>query len=474
MILQSQTQSLRPLTTAHLAQTMTLMALTAAELQQKIEAALASNPALELLEKRYCPTCRRPLSGSDPCPLCSQPQAQTDGEPIVYISAREDFYTPRGSACPEDTPAEEWAAEADDLPTYVLRQIAPELAPDDRLLAVHILTSLDDDGLLRTPLIEIARYHHVPVSRVESVQRLIQRAEPIGVGSLSPQQAMLVQLELLAETKPVPPLARQAIQQGMELLSRRLYAELGRLLAVPTAQARQIAEFISENLNPYPARAHWGDIHEAAEPPPDTYHIPDIVISRQDESEKTTLLIEVISPYAGRIRVNPLFREYLQQAPPEKVEQWQADLEQASLLVKCLQQRNHTMVRLMQRLAVIQRAFILHGDAHLAPCTRASLAEELGVHESTISRAVSGKAVQLPNGRIVPLARLFDRSLHIRTALRQIIEQEHKPYTDTQLAEMLHDQGYPVARRTVAKYRAMEGILPAHLRNRRPQATAHP
>ena len=134
-------------------------------------------------------------------------------------------------------------------------------------------------------------------------------------------------------------------------------------------------------------------------------------------------------------------------------------------MIKCLQQRDHTIVRLMQRLAILQREFILHGDAHLEPVTRASLATELEVHESTISRAVSSKSVQLPSGRIVPLGKFFDRSLHIRTALRQIIAQETKPLTDTQLAKILKNQGYPVARRTVAKYRAMEGILPAHLRH---------
>ena len=118
----------------------------------------------------------------------------------------------------------------------------------------------------------------------------------------------------------------------------------------------------------------------------------------------------------------------------------------------------------MQRLAVIQREFFLHGDAHLLPITRASLAKALDVHESTISRAVSGKAVQLHTGRIIPLAKLFDRSLHIRTALGLIIDQETKPLTDTQLAKLLKEKGFPVARRTVAKYRSMEGILPAHLR----------
>jgi RNA polymerase sigma-54 factor len=122
------------------------------------------------------------------------------------------------------------------------------------------------------------------------------------------------------------------------------------------------------------------------------------------------------------------------------------------------------MMRLSSRLAVLQREFILYGDECLKPLTRAILSTELQVHESTISRAVAGKSVQLPNGRIIPLARFFDRSLHIRTALKQIIEQEQAPLSDTELVVLLRRQGYAVARRTVAKYRAMEGILPSHLR----------
>jgi RNA polymerase sigma-54 factor len=118
----------------------------------------------------------------------------------------------------------------------------------------------------------------------------------------------------------------------------------------------------------------------------------------------------------------------------------------------------------MTRLAVLQKSFILHGDIHLEPLTRASLAIELQVHESTISRAVSSKTVQLPNGRIVPLSKFFDRSLNIRTVLKQIIEEESKPLSDNEIVDVLRCKGFNVARRTVAKYRAMEGILPSHLR----------
>ncbi|MCK5428369.1 MAG: hypothetical protein KAI94_02800, partial [Anaerolineales bacterium] len=454
MIIQSQRTAIRPLTTAHLAQTMTLMSLTADELRQKIEGELASNPALEVVEEHRCPNCHRTLSEGGPCPVCSRPQGLSLEEPVVFVSPREDFYTSKSKSISDELPDEEITAEVEDLPTFVMRQIAPELDPDDRLLAAHILTSLDEDGLLRLPLVEIARYHHVPISRIENVLALIQRAEPVGVGSSSPQDALLVQLKVLSETRPTPPLASKAIQEGMDLLSRHQYGELGRLLDVSINQAKKIAYFISENLNPYPARAHWGDIHQSAEPIHDVYHLPDIIISFLNNSPEPTLVVEIVAPLAGKLRVNPMFRSALPEAPADKSEQWKDDIERASLLIKCIQQRNHTIVRLMQRLAVIQREFILHGDACLAPITRASLAKVLDVHESTISRAVSGKALQLPSGRIIPLAKLFDRSLHIRTVLRQIIDQENKPLTDTQLAKRLKEKGFPVARRTVAKYRS--------------------
>ena len=249
----------------------------------------------------------------------------------------------------------------------------------------------------------------------------------------------------------------------MQLLARHSYQELGRLLKISAEEARLLTSFIIDNLNPYPARAYWGDIHLGIAPKR-SFQQPDIIISLLHQRADSPLVIEVISPYAGRLQINPLFREALSDAPANKLEQWQADLDNASLLVKCLQQRDHTLVRLMQRLANLQRQFILEGDASLQPLTRASLALELDVHESTISRAVSDKAVQLPNKRIISLSKFFDRSLHIRTALKQIVAEEHSPLSDTQLADRLNRQGFDVARRTVAKYRAIEGILPARLR----------
>jgi RNA polymerase sigma-54 factor len=301
---------------------------------------------------------------------------------------------------------------------------------------------------------------------VQTVLSLIQHAEPIGVGAHSPQEALLIQIEVLAESRPVPQLAEQTIREEMDNLSRRQYAEMARHLGITQLRAKEIAQFISNNLNPYPARSHWGDIHYGTGETPPMYVQPDAIISLLDERDpNSSLVIEVLTPYHGTLYINSLFRQAIHEVQPDQMERWKADLEHASLLIKCLQQRNNTMRRLMFTIAKRQRVFILRGDHYLIPMTRASLADELGVHESTISRAVAGKTIQVPNGQLVPLERFFDRSLHIRAALRQIINTEQYPLSDSQIMVKLKEQGYDVARRTIAKYRSMEDILPARLRH---------
>jgi RNA polymerase sigma-54 factor len=122
------------------------------------------------------------------------------------------------------------------------------------------------------------------------------------------------------------------------------------------------------------------------------------------------------------------------------------------------------MRKLMQLLVSQQVMFILEGARHLKPMTRAEIADQVGVHESTISRAVANKSVALPDGRIIPLAKFFDRSLSVRDRIKEIIRNETDPLTDDKIVVILKKDGVKIARRTVAKYRSIEGILPARLR----------
>jgi RNA polymerase sigma-54 factor len=460
---QYQSQSLKPIATAHLAQTMTLLSLNIKELQQQIENELASNPALEILDDRRCPNCNRHLPQKGFCPHCSFNNSNDVDGPIVFVSPPERSYASR-SYQQEDFLDNAYPVETEDLATYVLQQISTELGFEDRPIAAHLLSSLDEDGLLTCSLVEVAKYYHISLSKVEQVAKLIHKADPIGVGCSSPKEALLVQLEMLEATTPFPELTARAIEEGLELIGKNRYKDLAKILGTTTPIARKISNYISDNLNPFPARAHWGNTRHKAKEISSTYRQPDVVIHQQDNKDDNRLIIEVLYPISGTLRINPLFKQALKNLSSEQSNKWRAAIEQANLLVKCLAQRNHTLVRLMERLAVLQKEFILKGDAHLKPITRARIAKELEVHESTISRAVSGKTAQLPSKQIIPIARFFDRSLHIRTLIKDIIEKEVTPLSDSKISKILSEHDITVARRTVAKYRNMEGILPAHLR----------
>ena len=474
MLLQRPTTSIRPLTTAHLAQTMSLLVLNTIELRQKLEKELAQNPALELVEENRCPRCGKLLRRAQPCPVCFNPARATPEQPLVYVSTRSEFYTPRNQGGTTSSWQEEdgdeasgdWKAAGVTLAEHVLRQIASELSVSERPIAAHFLTSLDEDGLLTITPVEVARLCRTSLSAVRRVQHLIQRADPPGIGSGTPQEAMLAQLEVLSETSSVPTGAFQAVQLGLELLSRRGYHDLAEQLGISITQAQQIVEYIKHNLTPFPARAHWGEVHQGSLGNEQTgaYYTPDVMISTLENHPESALVVEIAAPLQGVLQINPLFRQALADTSQEKNSELQTDYAQANLLIKCVQQRNHTLVRILEQIAVIQRDFILHGNEYSHPLTRAWLAHKLELHESTVSRAVADKTIQLPNRRIIPFADFFDRSLSVRTLIRQMIQTEARPLSDTKIANLLTDQGYEIARRTVAKYRNMEGLLPAHLR----------
>ncbi len=459
-MLQIQDQSLRPLTTAHLAQTMSMLVLSNQELRDRVIAELASNPALEIQDERVCPGCKRVLRGTIRCPVCTQ-KSKYD-EPLVFLSPRDSMRRyPRRSF--EEAPTDQEPAAPEDLTTYVLRQLAAELQHEDRPLAIYILSSLDDDGFLSDPAPFIAQATRKSIFEVQRVISLISNVDPVGLGTNGPKDALLVQLDQLENDSPQRELARLLIEDFFTQLAQKEYESISASLDVSQEDIRSAIVYIQENLNPYPARSNWGSGRNPQPGDPNVYHSPDILITTK-EDDKNHLVVEIFSAIAGNLRVNPMFRKALGKSDDEKTEEWSRHLDRANLFVKCLQQRNNTMRKLMELLVSQQHDFILEGARHLEPMTRAHVAEEIGVHESTISRAVAHKSVALPDGRIIPLAKFFDRSLSIRDRIKEIVRNEAKPLTDDQIASVLGDEGVKIARRTVAKYRAIEGILPARLR----------
>jgi RNA polymerase sigma-54 factor len=462
-MLQIQDQSQRPLTTAHLAQTMSLLLLSNAELRDKVLSELADNPALELLDERICPNCHRKLKNPGPCPVCSQ--QQTKDEAIVFLSPRESLHPKRSATFEEDLSEQEPAAP-EDLVTHVLNQLAAELLPEDRSLAIYILSSLDEDGFLQDPPVFIARTTRSSLTQIDRVLKLIARSEPRGLAATGPRHALLLQLETMQDVSPLARLAFEILQDCFEELGRREFEKIAALLETSSSQVREAAAFIHDNLNPYPGRAFWGSGRHPRETSPLVYHAPDIMISQSPNDEDGPLIVEIFASIRGWLRVNPLFSKLKASASGDQSEEWTKHLERASLFVKCLHQRNNTMRRMMETLVISQRDFILNGPRFLKPMTRAKLATKIGVHESTVSRAVANKSVALPDGRIIPLAKFFDRNLAVRDRIQEIVRNEIRPLTDEEIAERLRSDGVKIARRTVAKYRAIDGILPARLRHR--------
>jgi RNA polymerase sigma-54 factor len=345
-----------------------------------------------------------------------------------------------------------------------LKQIGWNLSDPEKMVAANILTQLDDDGFVKIDVLELASYYHVPISIVENVISQIQRADPIGSGCEDSQEAMLVQLDELQKIKPIPSGVKKIIADHYEALLRKHFKEIGRALNISQTKVEMAAQFISENLNPFPARANWGDFRNPNEEENTRLGQPDIILSFFEDDPQKAILLEVFQPFNSNLVLNKTYKIAIKESDKVTKDEMKADLNRASLFIKCIQQRANTILQLMEMLVDLQERFIREGDLYLKPITRAQIAKQMDVHESTISRAVSSKTVQMPDKKIYPLAIFFDRSLRIRTLIKEMISAEVKPLSDMEIMKKLEKMDISIARRTVAKYRDMEGIPSAHQR----------
>ena len=446
-----------------------LLQMSALELDQAVSEALAENPALEMPSPVVCPRCGTPLANGI-CPLCAthgrNAEIRRDEDGWWNDDSRwrtrniplgeEDDFDPLTLVAAETTLAE-----------HMLEQLAPLLEPDELEIAVYITDSLDVHGFFTVPLEEAAEHLHCTQERIEAVLAKVHTIDPPGVGARSVQEGLLIQLAQLENANGYTEPARRILSECWDSFSRLSLDAIARRLRLSEDDVSETITFIGRNLNPFPANINWSGPGPRSE---GGSLQPDIIVRSRPGSE-SKYEIEIPDSRRYRLRVNGLYQQMARdiragdcQATYAESEHLREHLAQARLFINCVRQRWETLERIALALVDIQEEFLDKGYRHLRPLTRSELADIVGVHESTVGRAVANKAIMLPNNRIIPLSDLFDGSLAVKCVIEEIVLQENEALSDQKIADVLQSRGYNLARRTVAKYRDAVGIPPARVR----------
>lgn len=436
-----------------------ILQLSALELQQMILAEVAENPALELTEVEVCPACGDPLLADGTCYRCRR------GEDLVRSTAQSLLEVEE-----EDRDLLTRVPDQPTLPEHLLLELATMLDAADLPIAEVLLGELDERGFLDIPPDLVAASLGVPLARVEAVLAALQAVGPLGIGARSVEECLRLQLDRWAELGVEHPLARELVDHHLAALGHGRYAQLAHTLGVSYEEVLAARDFIRTHLRPYP-------IAERSDLPPWDHQTgpgmiaPDVVVRLVDDG----ILVEVVESRRYGLTLNPLYRELAARIEAEVPagaaalstqdrRHIQDQVGRARQFLTHLRERRATMRRVAGYVMARQEAFLRQGPRHLEPLTRAEVAAALELHESTVSRATAGKHVLLPNRQLVPFATFFKAALSVQDVLRELIEHETHPLTDTELAAALEARGYKVARRTVAKYRDQMGVLPSSLR----------
>jgi RNA polymerase sigma-54 factor len=334
-----------------------------------------------------------------------------------------------------------------------------------RRIGSEIIGNIDEDGYLRAELPEVAERCQVTVEEVAKVLALIQGFDPPGVAARSIQECLLIQLK----SDPNPdPVSVEIVEQHFEDLSRRRYPELARALKLPLDRVMESVEEIMA-LEPKPGR-RFGGLETR-------YIAPDVVVQKMG-GDYVVLLNEDGIP---RLRINALYRSLLRNSGDEARQYVEQKLRSAMWLIKSVDQRQRTLRKVTQSIVKFQREFLDKGLAHLKPLALRDVGEDIGMHESTISRVTTNKYVETPQG-LFELKFFFHSgiasgdgemvsSISVKKMIQDLLANEDpsKPLSDQEVAQILKGRGLQIARRTVAKYREELGILPSHQRRLQPK-----
>ncbi|MEI2433554.1 RNA polymerase factor sigma-54 [Lysobacter yananisis] len=457
--------------TPQLRQAIRLLQLSAVELEAELASAVESNPLLDWTEPA-APEPGEPVHASTVTSSSSTegsaggegPGPESTPEPEWTMDDGETWYERVGpSDHDDDSSAAEQVADAETLLDHLLWQLhLSPLSPRDRSIGVAIIEAIDDDGYLREPLQAIADSLAPELSvgedEVMTVLHQVQRFDPVGTGARSLAECLGLQLGTLSDDTPGKALAQQIASGPLERLPRVGVAGLAAELKLDPAQVETAVQLL-RSLDPRPG-AQMGAIST------DTYVTPDVVIWRQHGLWRVALS-EAMRP---RISIHRGYEGMIRHASAADASYLRGHLQEARWLLKSLEARGDTLLKVARCLLKQQAAFLEFGDSALRPLTLREVANEIGLHESTVSRAIARKYARTPRGT-VPLRAFFASGIDtgaggeasstaIQAMIRRLIEAENprKPLSDARLAETLKATGVPVARRTVAKYREAMSI----------------
>jgi RNA polymerase sigma-54 factor len=428
--------------TPRLQQSVKLLQLSALECVQELHQAIAQNPFLE-----------ESVESAESSDQRAEREEAGDEDPRADLDFSLSGGTGGGSG--EETPDwTEWTASPSTLHDSLREQLLLlGLGERDHVLANLIIDALDDDGFLRLPIEEVAALAPgAAPGEIETALRIVQTLEPSGVAARDLGECLALQLEALDRDTPGRGIALEVVQNRLSMMAARDNTRLLDALGCSEEELRTAMELI-RSLDPRPG-SKVGTFEPRA-------IVPDVIVRK----EKKRWLVTVNSAIYPRIRVNQQYADYFRQARDGETALLAQHLQEARWLVRNLEQRFLTIQRVAEAVVARQRNFFEYGDLAMRPLTLREIADELGLHESTVSRATSHKFMATPRG-VVAFKRFFSRQLAttsggscsataIRALLREFIaaEDRRNPLSDVQLTELLADRGVKVARRTVTKYR---------------------
>jgi len=458
--------------TQRLQQALKLLQVPTLELQAILKQEIMQNPMLEEVDELME---NEDIAKEDSPEETANEEAEQPSEedPIDWSDYIQDgldrTYIPQSEVNPEFL--EKVPVTRTTLAESLLEQLHfLSLSADHMKIAEFIVGSLDERGYLSTPLEEIGQATGRPVEEVERVLLVIHALEPVGVGARDLRECLLIQLEAKGQKDS---LVWRLIHDQFDNLVNRRFPEIARSLKCTVEEVQAAADDVA-TLNPKPG------LEVSAEDP--KYVVPDLIVERVDD-DYIVLLNDRNVP---RLRISSAYESVLKDrknsdkgTPGGDTRAYiQNKLNSARWLIQTIEQRRRTMIKVMNCIIREQREFFDKGIAFLRPLTLQQVARQIDMHESTVSRVCSGKYVQTPRG-VFELKFFFSSGLETedgedvsaRTAkdiIKTLIEEEDKkePLSDQRIAELLHDKGLRIARRTVAKYREQLSILPARFRRR--------